>query len=139
MFDVCIVSSQEAHWEQQWSYLLSHFKPRDIYVIGAELERRVKPFTDYIHIQTAEEIKNTLVLLAPQSGRYVQGEVSLRGFPHPQDCCYMFGNDHTNMSEDYLGTRKPEHLVYIPTETTDQMYSFMAGAITLWDRELYHG
>jgi hypothetical protein len=51
----------------------------------------------------------------------------------------MFGNDHTNMSEDYLGTRKPEHLVYIPTETTDQMYSFMAGAITLWDRELYHG
>lgn len=139
MFDVCLVSTSGANWEKQWSYLLSHFAPRDIYVIGEELERKVKPFTNYIHIETAEAVPNDLVLLAPQSGRYVQGDVSLVDFQHPQDCTYMFGADHVNMSEDYLGNRVAEHCVYIPTDTSDQMYSFMAGAITLYDRLIKNG
>ena len=139
MYDVCLVSESGSHWEQQWSYLLSHFTPRNIYIVGNELERAVKPFSHYIHVASAQSVPSELVLLAPQSGRYVQGTESLVTFEHPEDCCCMFGNDHTNMSEDFLGPRVPDHCVYIPTDTNDQMYSFMAGAITLYDRLIKNG
>lgn len=137
MFDVCLVASPGAIWEQQWSYLLSHFAPRRLYVIG-ELDRRVRPFTEYLSVESAKEIEPELVLLAPQSGRYVQGTQSLSDFVHPDDCCYLFGADNQFMTTELLG-REPDHAVYIPTSTTDTMYSFMAGAVTLWDRVMKHG
>ena len=138
MFDVCLVVTPGQHWEQQWSYLLSHFKPRDVYTIGA-LDRKVKPFDNYVQVENANEVPGTLVLLAPVLGRYVQGEVAIQDFQHPEDCCYMFGGDNSTMSDDFLAGRDPEHKVFIPTDSRDDMYSFMAGAITLYDRLIKNG
>lgn len=138
MFDVCLVATPGAHWEQQWSYLLSHFKPRNIYVIG-ELDRRVRPFTTYQRVETAEDVPGTLVLMTPENGYYWKGETPLPEFIHPAECCYMFGADNLHMSVDQLGTRVPDHTVFIPTDTKDTMYSFMAGAITLYDRACRYG
>ena len=138
MFDICLVASPGSTWEQQWSYLLSHFEPRDLYVIG-EVDPRVRPFKGYIQIQTAEELPGILVLMAPIFGHVIRGEESLRTFQHPDECCYMFGADNAHLTEDHLGSRIPDHKVYIPTDTRDQMYSFMAGAITLYDRTMTRG
>lgn len=138
MFSVCLVASPGAQWEQQWSYLLSHFQPESLYVIG-ELDPRVKPFTGYTSVQTAEDVPGHLVLLAPSHGRYVQGAAPITDFAHPDTCTYMFGADNATMSSDFLGGRRPDDVVYIPTDTKDDMYSFMAGAITLYDRAVKRG
>ena len=138
MFDVCLVATPGQHWEQQWSYLLSHFKPRTIYVIG-QLDRRVRPFSAYQSVKTAEDVPGPMVLMIPENGVNFPGETPLPEFVHPDECCYMFGADNIHLSEDHLGARLPEHRVYIPTATKDTMYSFMAGAVTLWDREMKRG
>ena len=135
MYDVCIVSDPGQTWEQQWSYVLSHFEIRDVYHIGP-LDPRVRPFRDAIEIASAEELPGTLVVLAPTNGRYFQGEESLHDFEHPEECVYLFGSDHRPLSEDQMGSRVPDHLVYIPTATADTCYSFVAGAMALYDREL---
>lgn len=138
MFDICLVVTPGMHWEQQWSYLLSHFAPRQLYTIG-KLDSRVRPFTDHITVKSAEELPSPLVVMTPKSARYVPGQICLTNFNHPKECCYLFGADNTHLSEDHLGKRQPDHSVFIPTETSDTMYSFIAGAITLWDRWMHDG
>ena len=133
MFDIALVVSSGEHWEQQWSYLLSNFSPRTLYTIG-ELDPRVRPFSGHVAIQNAEEIPVELVVLAPYHGRYIKGTESLADFSHPTECCYLFGSDNVPLSEDQMGSRQPEHCIFIPTATKDDMYSFVAGAVTLWDR-----
>jgi hypothetical protein len=74
----------------------------------------------------------TWVLLQPDNGKYVQGTTSLEKFEHPADALYIFGPD-----KDFLKwlPREPDHFVYIPTDTQRDMFSFMAAAVTLWDRK----
>lgn len=138
MFDICLVPTGGANWEQQWSYVISHFQPRNLYTLGS-LDPRVNPFKEYIQINTAEEIPGTLVVLSPDNGRYIQGNESLLTFQHPETCCYLFGSDSVPLNEDHLGARIPEHIVYIPHDTPDTMYSFIAGALTFYDRRMKRG
>lgn len=138
MFDICLVASSGQHWENQWSYLLSNFKPRTLYAIGG-ISKNIIPFRNHIEVGTAEELPGTLVLAAPINGYYYQGNVALPLFTHPNDCCYMFGSDNVHLSEDHMGTRRPDYTVYVPTDTTDNMYSFMAGSVFLYDRRVKHG
>ncbi len=120
--EVCI-NLTTATSENQWSYVLSHFKPSQIYLIG-----------DY---KTSDKIYNNaikglpdkdLIILAPKNGRYIQGEIPLNEFKHPSDAVYYFGSDREHMN-NMEGTK-----VYIPTDDNSEMYSWVAGAITFWDR-----
>lgn len=138
MFDICIVASPGETWETQWSYLLSHFKPRTLYVIG-EIDPRVRPFVGYKSVTTAEEVPGKLVVASPASSRYIPGNQSLLTYKHPEDCCYMFGADNAHLSTDHLGERVPLDTIFIPTDTADTMYSFMAGALVLYDRKMKNG
>lgn len=77
--------------------------------------------------------------MSPKNAVYVPGTISIHDFEHPDECCYLFGSDSAHLSIDQLGGREPDHAVYIPVDTNDTMYSFMAGAITLYDRRLTRG
>lgn len=138
MFDICLVPSSGAHWENQWSYLLSNFKPRSLFVIG-EVNPTIIPFKGYIKINSAEEIPGTLVLAAPINGENYQGNVPLPTFHHPDECCYMFGSDNHHLDEPQMGARIPDYSVYVPTDTIDNMYSYIAGAVILYDRKVKNG
>ena len=139
MFDVCLVPSSGQNWEQQWSYVLSHFSPRRLYTVG-EVDPRVRPFRGLEVVNSAADLPETpLVLMSPRNAQYIKGRTPLGEFRHPDECVYMFGSDAAHLNADHLGGRTPEHLVYIPTDTPDTMYSFMAGAITLYDRMMRHG
>ena len=128
-FSVCICSATGAWWANQWGQLLSHWLPEFVYFQG-EVDNRVGISFDspVVYIDTAEEIPEepTLVALSPASGRFVAGTESLEPFVHPESCVYMFGPDHLHLSEVQLGERVPDHVVYIPSETHHEMYSWMA-------------
>lgn len=138
MFDVCLISDT-GRWDDQWSYVLSHWYPRNVYVIGS-IDRKVKPFRDAILIGSAEELPNLpIVALQPDNARYMPGTISLPGFEHPGECIYLFGNDHTHLCSDQMGARVPDSLVFIPTASHDEMYSWTAGAVSLYDRAIKNG
>jgi len=141
---VCIHYTNSSCFQNQWDYVLSHYNLTNLYIIGAP---KKDVFDGNNVFKTAQLIKNAeklpknkpLILMAPKNGRYVQGTVSLIDFVHPSHATYFFGPDNLHVSEDILGSRQPDHKVYIPTKTKDNIYSFIAAAITFYDRMVKHG
>lgn len=123
--------------ENQWAYVLLHFQPRNVYVFSGGLW--ATPFNGAIEVATAEDIPGTLVLMAPPNGKNYQGSTTLADFTHPADCCYVFGYDQKDLSAAEMGARELAYSVYIPTDTTDQMFSWVAAAVTLHDRRAKDG
>jgi hypothetical protein len=138
MFSVCLViEDREPEWYNQWGYVLSHWKPEFLYLIGEEINVAYKPFRQGILVQSAEEINHgPLVLLQPQVAKITLPNESLVPFVHPASCVYMFGADRQDFSSVFLGNRQPDNIVYIPTEGDMEMYSWVAGAVTMYDRLL---
>ena len=75
-----------------------------------------------------------LILLLPLQARYITPTIALNNFTHPTDAIYMFGPNHEHLSYEDFPNRQPDHIVYIPTDTNDDMYSYNSYAITMWDR-----
>jgi len=122
MVTVCIHLDNNQS-EIQWSFLLSNFRPDEIRLLG-EYEPTDKIFRD-----VKRGLPNKpLIILTPKDGRYMKGDISLSNFTHPEDAVYVFGSDKKHM-EPMDGT-----LVYIPTDSNVEMYSWSAGAVVLWDR-----
>lgn len=141
-FDICFSPIGSERNIDQWDFVLSHWKPDNIYLLGVEEH----PWPYHNPLKKAICIRNTdwlppgeLVLLAPKKGKYFQGNVALPDFDHPEKCIYMFGPDHHHISNDLIGQRKPDSTVYIPTDTVDEMYAFTAAAVTLYDRYVKNG
>jgi hypothetical protein len=125
-------------WEiNNWSYLVAAFPVDEYYVI-------VRPKDELIEsgflkkakiIRTADELPKEpeLVVAAPKKGRFIQGSVDLKDFKHPEDAIYMFGFDNVHLSEDELGSREPDHVVYIDAESRWELFAHVAAAIFLYD------
>jgi len=123
---------------KQWEYVLSHFRVDALYCVGTTAPPRGFVLGAATCVQTGAELPQdmSLVLLAPLTGRIVQGTTSLVNFTHPENACYWFGDDDGNFDPDELyGGRQPDHIVYVPTDTADQMYSHVTWAVVAWDRQ----
>lgn len=124
MHGVCIHLT-DPQSEIQWDYVVSHFKPDSVIVLGS-YEPTGKPLRD---ARRDLDVPGERIILAPKAGRFISGEIPLNEFEHPEDALYIFGPDNGHLSDlEY------DHAVYIPTDTHDEMYSWVAGAITLWHR-----
>ncbi len=128
MLGVCITLSGGT-LDTQWEFVLSNFEIDELYLLGGA-EPSSKLMEAGTRISSIAEIDHPVVVMAPLRGRYVQGEIPLNEFKHPEDAVYVFGSDKLHMELD----TEPEHKVYIPTATKDEMYSHVAAAVTLWDR-----
>lgn len=124
MFSVAIhLSSPQS--ETQWDFVLSNFKPDEVVVLG-DYEPTSKVLRS---ARRSLPTEGERVILAPQNGRYISGTIALCDFTHPEHATYIFGPDNAHL-HDIEG----DHYVYIPTDTHHEMYSWVAGAVTLWDR-----
>ena len=138
MFGVCIPHPQREIWLNQWGYLFAHFAPDCIWVLNAPDDARY--YSTVNRIATLAELpESPLILLAAPSSQYVRGDKSLMDFAHPTDAIYLFGSDNANFSDEHFIDRSPDHKVYIPTESDDEMYSWVAAAVTFYDRALTRG
>ena len=139
MYDVCLVAQRDHDWLNQWSYVLTSFPAVNIFCIdqGNVISlRNYRPLDLATRILTVDELPNSKPLIAfqPENARFFPGTENILSFVHPSECIYIFGNDHTHLSADELGTRIPDSIVYIPTATNDELFSFVAGGIALYDR-----
>ena len=140
---VCLPLPHNGQYQDQWDYVLSNFNPDTVFVIGDE---KNAPTTNVFaklkatYVKDASELPDTkLVVLAPDNGRYIVGNEDLKDFVHPEDVIYLFGGDVEWLWPEQLGDRVPDHLVYIDTNTHDDMWSWVAYAVVAWDRRMKSG
>jgi hypothetical protein len=125
---VCVAPYSQVWIHAQWDCVRHHFGIDPPHIIGPD------------HLASAEELPDMpLVVMQPRTGVHVQGVESLSDFVHPDDAIYLFGPDEAKLPLAMLGSRVPEHRVYIPTVTDREMYSFVAFAIVMWDRRMTLG
>jgi hypothetical protein len=135
---VCFAYTESENWRQQWEYVLSHFQVDAVYVHG----KGEMPTLDGTVLGSAIPIASTselpagasLVLLSPPNALNVAGDRSLVDFAHPADAIYYVGSDSRHLEAEAFDGRQPDHKVYVPTDSADQMYSFVALAVALYDR-----
>jgi hypothetical protein len=128
-------------FENQWSYLFEIVRPNKIYILHTHTAEGCEWVNDPIFSQVElvlinnySEIQEQIVYLAPQNGTYIQGNISLVDYVHPESCCYVFGPNDSS-----LQSSEPGDKVYIPTNNDWQYYNWMVGAITFYDRRVKNG
>lgn len=126
--------------QDQWSWVFSNFGISDIWEMGKNSEKDGNIYQKTFSIDTAAELPKEipLIILAPPAGQFIQGTVSLADFTHPENAIYIFGGSRAVLTEEDLGGRKPQTVVYIPT-VKHEMYSHTAAYVTLWDRYVKRG
>lgn len=105
-------------YANQWEFALSAF-----------------PADRVVDLNTPTDVQR--IVLAPPDGRYVQGVESLDTLQHPSDATYVFGPDWAHLTPEDI--RDGDRLVYIPTATHHEMYSWVAYSVVMWDRRMKRG
>lgn len=142
-FELCFHYSHNPLHQDQWDLIVEHFAPGKVWLLGEPVEERKlsKPLrlADAQFIQSIDDIGTpNLVLMSPVTARFHPGSVSIDDFTHPDPCVYLFGPDNSHLLlTDVL--REPDYNVFIPLADDAEMYSFMAAALTLYDRKLRNG
>lgn len=136
-FSVCLPFPRTGQEQNNWDQVLSHWVPETIYLLGTgELPRVNNIFRDAVQIDLVCEVPadHAIVGLSPPRGRALPGLEPLGPFVHPERVVYVFGANNEHMDRGMFGAKDPDHMVYIPTETHFEMYSWMAAGVTLYDR-----
>ncbi len=136
---ICYTYSTHGYYRTQWLCNVTAFAPTLVFERG--LPTDVPNFDGIVSIQSADDLPSDheLVVLSPLSARVVHPTTSLQEFAHPERAVYFFGADTTWLSENELGSRRPDHVVYVPVASQkecDEVYSFVVGAIVLYDRAM---
>lgn len=133
-----------AQRQNQWDWVLCHFCPDVLYVIGDVDDApstNIMADLNAIYIGGLSEITEDypLVVAAQADGRWVQGDTNLRDFVHPEDAIYYFGHDTHWVAEEMFDGRPVASRVYVPTDTQYDMWSYVAFATFMWDRRSKQG
>jgi len=148
MVGVCLCYESRLWVMNQWDYVLTSFAVDQVFILAHEdveedslritrfRPKDAAPAKKGMLIKTAEDLPTnaSLTVLAPAAGRHFQGKECLHSFQHPGNVIYMFGSDGRNLCEAELGTREPDHAVYIESEA-NELYAHVAAAIVLYDRK----
>lgn len=138
---VCLIRPVlDKEYLNQWDYALTNFPPDELFVVGNLGDYTSKIVGRAILLDSVADLPlKPLILMAPANGMNIAGDWSLVNFNHPAEAVYLFGSDTGFLSEVDLDGRAVDYKVYIPTASDDEMYSFMAAAVTLYDRLVKHG
>lgn len=136
---VAFHAMEAAEFEKAWEYALSHFQADVLYCVGGPPPASAV-LSAATEIATSADLPagGTLILLAPPNGLNIQGDESLLTFLHPLlgNVVYWFGSDSRHLDAALFDQRAPDHKVYIPTDTTDQMFSAACWQVVAWDRRM---
>lgn len=132
MFALCFAYENNDHTRNEWSYLCEWFNVASTFEYGKPESVKGTPHTVAID-SMADLPDQPLVVLSPENGRHIQGDIVLRDFEHPDDAIYVFGNNHLHMSESPLFAGRDYSSVYIPTNKAE-MFAVFAATLTLYDR-----
>ncbi len=123
-----------------WDQLLQAFGVGELYELpglGHPLDRSIKieSLADLANFNPVAE----LIALAGVDGDFIQGEVDLQEFEHPEAAIYIFGGTMTRLTEvEIYDAPIPVIKVFIAADGVP-LFPSQAGAIVLWDRYLKRG
>jgi len=119
MVGVCFSYTRELWSLNQWDYILTSFHVDEVFVLYQESDilpedrvisrERPRPaLRDSGVLQVAKLIRRaeelpkgpSLVITAPKTAPYLQGDECLHSFVHPKDAIYLFGKDNYNLSQE---------------------------------------
>jgi hypothetical protein len=123
----------------QWSFVCTNFGiPPEQFVWWGKPDGHVVDSRYRNSVPTLDDLPpGTPVLVQPAEGRYVNGQVPLSEFRHPENAVYIFGPDNQNVDPDDL---PPDYQsVHVETASHHDMYSWVAAAIVLHDRMVKRG
>ena len=128
---VCLILPTDSLYENQWAYVLRNFKPDQVFLLGGNEGAQREVFQSATVIDSLFELPDVpRVVMAAEDGRHVKGNIPLSEFSHPEDAIYIFGPDERNLNIDTDG----DSLVYVDTDGSYEMYSWVAYAVAMWDR-----
>lgn len=141
MFGICYRYDLRSDIQDQWEHVLSNFglTVDRVWVRGAPADW--ESYLKAPKVETTADIAGVqpLIVLQHPEARQLPGTESLIDFVHPADAIYVFGADNVNLTDaDDIGGRAVAVRVYIPTLSLES-YSFVAAAITLYDRLVKNG
>jgi hypothetical protein len=141
MVTVCVFAPENEEERNQWDYVLLNFKPDNLYVIGNSAFLDSKVFKKAHRINFVSEIQHPgeRILFSSLTARELRGRKPLREFSHPEDVIYFFGPNNHNLSGTTFVNAPLDEIVYIPTNSDDEMYSWNAYCIGMWDRVMKSG
>ena len=139
---ICYASPPNGYYRTQWLCNVTAFPIDAAYERG--MPDGLPNREGVIPVRTAADLPDDceLVVLSPKTARIIQPTASLGGFIHPKRAIYFFGADTTFLSEDELGGRVPDHVLWVPNKSDqecNELYSFVIGAIVLFDRWVTRG
>ena len=141
MITVALPLPYNGSYQTQWDYILSSFPPDELIILGNVNDAPSTNVFSKMGATYADSLngqKGTLVVLSPSHGQYVKGDESLVDFEHPDDAIYYFGDDRSALGLERIG-RPPDHKVFIPTASKDDLFSWQAYAMVAWDRVMKSG
>lgn len=134
---ICFAYDLNGYYRTQWLCNATAFRLDAVYERGLD-DEIANPY-GVVSVESADDLPLDceLVVLSPRTARLIPGQESLEFFEHPERAIYLFGADTRFLSEEDLGGRRPDHIVYVPNisdDERDELYSFTIGAIVLYDR-----
>lgn len=133
MVGICFSFDNNLMVREYWSYIFENFGITDIW----ELNRPTNIDSNY-YIPTAIDsvselpVNRPIVIASHENAKYLQGTISLLDFIHPTNAIYIFGSDNDNLYPKMFKNMLYQ-AVYIPG-SSNEMHSFQAGAIFMYDR-----
>lgn len=119
-----------ARYWNQWSYLLQHSTPDEVYIFGATELPFNKILRDATMLASLADLPaGPAIVLADSSGTD-----SLMDHVHAPDCYYCFGPDHS--IADWQGHAFDATFYIPPVESINMLFSYEAAAMVGYDRGL---
>ncbi len=134
-FGICWRYDNRPDIQNQWEFIFSNF---GVTADRAWIRGAPDGFESYLNvprIEKADEIASPgpFILLAHLEAK-IPGLTSLVDFVHPADAIYVFGADNVVLTmADDMGTAEFADKIYIPS-VKHESYSYVAAAMTLYDR-----
>ena len=138
MFGICFSFDIDLMVREYWSYIFEHFEIIDIW----ELNRPSNIDSNYyipIAIYSVSDLPtdSSIVIASHKNAKYLQGTIPLVDFIHPTNAIYIFGSDANNLYPEMFKDMTYQ-TVYIPG-SSNEMHSFQAGAMFMYDRMVKNG
>jgi hypothetical protein len=135
--ELCLVWQDDELWHDQWTYVCRNFGVDRVYFLQAGPKAKgfrsisCKAIDDLAELPKGKRP----VLMASEHGRHFFGETSLQDFEHSENDVFIIGHDHQFLTPPDLAGTAIDHYVYVPTATDDETFSWVCGAVLLWDRK----
>lgn len=135
MLSICVPYTEVVQDRLQWNYVFVNWNIDKFYFyLPTTFPENENWHTGWplvektcVYINSYSDITESLVYITPKTSSTMVGETNIKDFTHPNDCCYVFGDNNSGIRSDLPGNK-----IYI--DTISELFCWQSATITLFDR-----